>query len=427
MMFYEIMSLDEFNKIVAKEETIHVFLGLLLPMILFGCLSIIYSIETSNNLSLLLWFIPGSYFVIFLFVYEGNIFRKRLKAKSSEYFFEVFTFERSIIRFEFLEKFHKYSVIALILFSVIVSVGVYVAISEKIVQFEDYKIKLNDYDNKIKETYMLSEDELREYFQNQVSQLNTMQTDRKIVSIFGNEFLVNQSNATFAEYHQPGNEVLWDIDSDLDRRKLLHLKFEEMNYDELKIILSNDLKKLKPTSTDYNISDNTFIEYLFLVWLLPGIMVYMLFPFKYLLIKHPDFYYLLSKSCFLIVNKFSNLDEMKKRKYLLMGLNYYEKYIKKNTGMNINRFNEIKSTCINYDSKHLSMISNNFLEFLEIENKLQLLTFIQNKIQVTNSSQFLIHITLAMKIKENWAIIATVISSLITLILYLITYLSKPL
>lgn len=417
------MNLNELNKIIKDEEILHSYLGIALPMIFSGILMMILGYETGDNLSEYVLIIPILYFIIFLVVYERKFFFKRLKTKSSKYFFEILKFERSVIRFEYIEKFHKYSIIFLILFTITSAIGIYVTASDQISEYGEYDTKSNIYENKIKETYRFSESELRDYFHNQIAQMNTIQVDMRIVSVMGNEVYGSPNNATFAEYHMPGNNLLGDMDSDIDRRNFLHSKYNEMEYDELQKILSRQLEKLKPNPFDYNSLDNTFIEFLIIVWFFPAIMVYMIFPLKYSLTKHLDFYYLISKACFIIVSTVKDLDEMKKRKYLLMGLNYYEKYVDRNTSMNINRFNEIKSVFVNYNSNQLSMISHNFLESLEMENKLELLNFIQNKIRVLNTSQYLIHITFAIKIKENWKIMATIISTLLSLMLYMITFL----
>ena len=90
--------------------------------------------------------------------------------------------------------------------------------------------------------------------------------------------------------------------------------------------------------------------------------------------------------------------------------------------MNISRFNEIKSMFVSYDSDHLSRAALNFSESLEMENKLHLLSFIQNKIDVYEPSQFLIHVTFSTKIKENWKIIATGITIFFQISLYLVNH-----
>ncbi|MCH8915850.1 MAG: hypothetical protein IIA82_08430 [Thaumarchaeota archaeon] len=414
------MSQDEFSEILSKELRLASFLGLILPTILYAVLVIIYSNETGNNLPVYVWSVPLSYIVIFLLIYEKKFFRKREKSK----FFKALTFERAIIRFEYLEKLQKYSMVTLIIISILVGIGIFLTISDKQQLMEQYNSQQSEYENKIKKTYGLTEDELRNYFHEQILEMSTLQVDRRIVTLFGNELLERNENATFAEFHQPGNEILWRIDNDLDRRNLLHNKYNEMNYDELKKTLLKELEQLKPFPFIDEISNNTFIEFLIFVWLIPVVMAYMIFPFKYTLTKFSDFYYLSAKGCFIIVRRFKDLDQMTKRKYLLMGLNYYENVVKKNTNLNINRLDEIKSTCVNYDSKHLTDLAHNFVKYLEKDNKLELLASIQNKIQVSDTSKFLIHISLTTRIKENWQIIATVISTIFTIVSYLTDVLS---
>lgn len=407
------MSLEEFKKNILDERLLHNFVGILLPMIVFSLLFVIYQNETSNNLSVYVWVIPISYLIIFLVIYEGKFFIARIKSKNSEYFFKILTFERAIIRFEYIEKFQKYSIIAFIVITIFVSISIYFIIDDRDIQLKKYYAQQAEYEKEVKNTYRLSEDGLRKYFHDQISEMSTLKVDQRIVTILGNELLAKNENTTFAEFHQPGNEFLWSTSSDLDRRQFLHAKYDEMNYDELKKILSRQLEKLVPSPFIDGISNNTFIEFLFFVLMIPVIQVYVIFPLKYSLTKHSDFYYFIPKGCFSILMKFTDLDQMTKRKYLFMGLNYYEKFVKKSTNLNINRLDEIKSTCVSYDSNQITRLAHNFVKCLKKDNNMELLAFIQNKIQVSDSSKFLIHISLATKIKENLHIIATAISTLL--------------
>lgn len=418
------MSAKAYVDLIIKEQRIHSVLGIIIP---FACLLIIYLVyvfEKGENLPPYVYAFPPLYFVTIFIIYEKP-FRKLYKSTSAEYFFTKLTFERAVIRYEHLEKFHRYSIIALIVSSVIVIYGVNYTVQDYNHTLKDYDDKQKKYDELVRDTYGLTEPQLREYFQKQINQMNTLQADRRIVTVFGNELIKQgKENVSFAEFHIPGNQILWNMTDDLEKRQLLEKKYNEMSYDELKTALSKQIASAKPDPFDIIRPTNTLPEFLFIVILTPAILVYVILPFKYSLTKIRDFYYLITKGCLRIICTY-NIGQMTKRKYMLMALDYYSKFVKKNTGMSINNLDSIKSLCLSYDSERITRLANNMLNLLEDNNRLKLLIFLQNKIGNVDYSQNLIQITIFKRIKENWPIIASTLSFAAALLSGYVSYVTK--
>ena len=147
-----------------------------------------------------------------------------------------------------------------------------------------------------------------------------------------------------------------------------------------------------------------------------GVMTYTIFFLRFPVSKIRDFHFYFSVGCFKILQRYSNMDEMEKRKYIIQGIEYYDKFLKKNLRMRINNIDKITSKILPESSEKLTESASSMLDRLEQGNKLELVKYLGSKLEGNESSSFLTKDPISDRIKELFPFIISTFTIIITVL-----------
>ncbi len=117
------------------------------------------------------------------------------------------------------------------------------------------------------------------------------------------------------------------------------------------------------------------------------------------------------------------MDEMEKRKYLIYGINRYDKFLKKNLRMRLNNANEIISKILTNSSENLTHEAHSILLFLENGHKLELAEYLNTYKSNKKESPVLKIDPLTDRLKDLFPFIISTVTVIITLLSFIVGYL----
>jgi hypothetical protein len=126
-----------------------------------------------------------------------------------------------------------------------------------------------------------------------------------------------------------------------------------------------------------------------------------------------DFRFYYARGCFSFLIK--RKDHAEKMRYLVMGINSYNKYLKKNLKLQINNIDNLHSKIISNFIIHNSMFLDSLLKTFQTDNKLLPLRYIISFLNL-ETEQFLVKESLWEKIKDWGAFLVAVIPVAISII-----------
>ena len=126
-----------------------------------------------------------------------------------------------------------------------------------------------------------------------------------------------------------------------------------------------------------------------------------------------DFRFYYARGCFSFLIK--RKDHAEKMRYLVMGINSYNKYLKKNLKLQINNIDNLHSKIISNFIIHNSMFIDSLHKTFQTDNKLLPLRYIISFLNL-ETEQFLVKESLWEKIKDWGAFLVAVIPVAISII-----------
>jgi hypothetical protein len=135
-----------------------------------------------------------------------------------------------------------------------------------------------------------------------------------------------------------------------------------------------------------------------------------------------DFRFYYAKGCFSFLMK--RKDDSEKMRYLVMGINSYNKYLKKNLKLQINNINNLHSKLISNFILHNSLFVDSLSKTFHTDNKLLPLSYIIDFLNL-ETEQFLIEESLWEKIKDWGAFLVAVVPVVISIIQFITNANSK--
>lgn len=393
-----------FSKKFHYEEQIYNLLVLAIPFILGF---IIFLIFASNYNEFPPWtlLIPLCYLPFYLVFYERKLldwnrvlstfsispffnFESLEKRRSSKYFFDKIGFPDAVIRIVFIEKIFKYSLPALIVVGLFAVISLHAMNITENENLKNYENKKTLYETELQATLNLGEAELRSYYQEKIVKMSDYKVRYLLSSIIQKQIERDATSSGDTKMFDNASKIadheVFEINDDMLKTEAIK-SVQTLSYDELKTRTDEYVADLKP---EYQ-SDLTFyfnlIQFLFAMSFIPGMMFYSASITIRSLKNRSDFHYQYAINCFRIVIDFKELQDIYRRKYILLGIKHYDKYLIKTLAMRINNLDLIISSSLKNDSVHLYSNTSQMLTELSNDNKLALLNFLSKDIAINNT------------------------------------------
>lgn len=156
-------------------------------------------------------------------------------------------------------------------------------------------------------------------------------------------------------------------------------------------------------------------DFLYSVVILPGIMVYSSFLFRVSSSKHNDIGFYYSIGCFEIIKNSNSLSELEKTNYMILGLNYYDSYVRKNLKLRINNLTSIYSKIISDSGQSMKKKLDEIIEKLENGEKLDFLRYLADLLG-TDSKSLLVSDRVSDKLKPWFTFVISVITTIVLVV-----------
>lgn len=202
--------------------------------------------------------------------------------------------------------------------------------------------------------------------------------------------------------------IRWKIWSNLTSNYVQFLIFISV----LVALMVSTLSLVKTHTEIVELTKNFFYSLL----IVPTIMLYIPFLFRSILTAHDDFGQCYSIGCLRIVERFKELDDIKKTNFIIESLKYYDGYIRKTLKLRINNFETFHSLILKDSKESMDELAQIMLAKLEKGEKLDLLRYLISQSVVSPDKPFLVSEKISDKMKNSYQIIISVASLIIAVI-----------
>ena len=371
----------DFKKLFKHEDMVHAVMTLIIPMLILGVITyyVAYTSGYDDTYSHS-WLMPFFYVPIFYYVYNRKWFRLKNDKESVKIAFTKIGFEKAVLRYFFLSKMHRYSIIALIAIGVLGILGLQTILYVMEEESTDFKNQEEIYKNELQKTVGMNEIELREYLIESIMKENNsaikswltlffIEENKKQAEIFDNEYDESISR-------KDAQNKIKELNDREIRLKVIQ-QIESFSNEKVVNMVQDRIESKKPLNDLDNNELYMILEYLLAIMIIPAIGVYTIFLLNPMS-RFEYFQYYFAIGSLLIV-KNSSTTELEKRKYMKMGIESYNQFIRNTMQMKIANMDSIKSAILIHDSDKLVELSNNFSKLMEKDNQLQLAQFFKTE------------------------------------------------
>ncbi len=410
---------QKIKKIFSEENNLYEFTTKLLPLFIGLGLFFFWILSyTNNDSNFMLFIFPMYAFALPFFLLHWRIIYKSREAKktnSSKPYFENLSFERGYLRFRYIERLYKISIVVLIIVSLFVGLGLHYTNKTINDNREYYFQKLSEYDIFLDKITNFSDAELQQFIISEISEMTEYRKGNFLKNLFFDEFTLQAKNNNDPDLE----ENAWVMASNrVDKMNPTEIiattidKINHMTHEQLLKYATDLVSSKKPSSIFYD-NESSFRQFNFLLSLalLPGSMFYSVFLCRQFF-RQNDFFYNSSIGCFKIMLAINSDDGIRKRKYLKLGIEQYEKFLKKTLNLRFDKIYNIESKLLNQSPSDINDTGMIILEKLEKNHHLSLSEYFANKLE-RDTSTILVKDPLIDKLKEFLPLIATIVSSII--------------
>jgi|APSaa5957512535_1039671.scaffolds.fasta_scaffold08134_4 hypothetical protein len=393
--------------------------GLIIPFVIGAVLFYIWMLNYDNlELAALFFIFPSYGFVIPFFIIYRNFFKiwnLSRKDKSAKNYFEFLGYEKAVLRYQYIDKLHKYAIVILIALSIFVIFGIILTLQIIDDNRNFYFEKMDQNKKELEYVKGMSEMELRQYLNIEFESLSKSKkifwlsdlVDVTYYHIVKVENMTMPKSVLQTEQENikklSSNQIIPEINKQIDELPLLEIQ-----------ALVNLIIEDKKLSKFFYDNDPYFQQQYFLIGLviLPGIMVYSIFMYKSIH-KYRDFHFHFSKGCFLMLQAISPEDVMIRKSFFILGIIHYDKFLKKHLKMKMNQTSDIISTFVSDSSENMQNSSKIIVHKMDHDTELELLNYLSLKSGLKDPSKYLVLDTFIDRLKDSSQILATVISTIL--------------
>ena len=416
------MNSVEYEKLFKREKQLFYLISMVIPFFIFSVVTYLFIIRSSGS-EVILWIglLVYAYPFCFFLVYRKGT-HKFGRKKTAEFYFTKLKFRQAVIRIQFVDKILLYSIIALVILGFFTGIGFQANEKIKDDNTIEYYEHLEKYEEEKEFTERLTDKELSSYLINNVDLMKNDQLRYHIIGILRDD--LEKQEISNEEFFEKLDKIKEDVEGkDYHALRTMALaEIESMNSTKIKKEVFNVVESLKPSRFKLdNEFNNNIILYLGIVVSIPGIMVYTVFLFRFSFYRIKDFDFQFARGCFKTVISSLKMDEMDKRQYLINGISHYNKFLKKNLNLKINNLDEIHSEILPISPEKLTEISQQMLEKLEKGNKLDLVNFLNTKIESKKAFPILKTDPISDRLRGLFPFIISAISTIITILAFIIS------
>jgi len=379
--------MEEILKIIKNEYVYYNLFRVVIPFVIMLYVVVIL-IGYSDNITLVVLsiFLPMTYPFAFLFTVErGAMWSLGLKfGYFPTKFFNKIGYPRATLRFKNIKKLYHQTIYAAIISAIILSITlltVYFIEDENSKQFEN---KQAIYLKELKTYSLLHDDELASYFKIQVINFDQFNIRENVFFLLNNEIKQKgklTNNSTMIEKSSiEANRILNNM-TEYQIPRMLFLKVDDLIQEDLRELIEKNLDMLQPSRSSSTISIQLSI-FLITLLILPLAMLYSIGSFVWGYSKKTEYHINFARGCFEIANKLPDTHGPSKQKYMIMGINSYDEFMKKTKNMQIQNIDKIHSSMAQYTIPRINNTAYNFVEILQRSDKFELLDIIRQKYNV---------------------------------------------
>ncbi len=381
--------IEDYNSIYNREEWYYAITLVVIPFSLFFVMTIFYDFIPDYQFAFFV--LPLGVFVIVALSHSIiywktpaiiSIRKKRDRLKK-------FGYKKLLIRNQFFSMYSRITVVVLIIISLVVGVG-YQILTEQIAKNDAaFLQKISQYQEQVKQVDEMSRENLIIFLNNGI-----------INMYFPDQFKMFLVDVNIVGIHFSTEDT--PIENNLSN---LDVAFNSITRDEaivftqnaVKTMTDSDLKKSAKIILKYSEPKRLFYDnsnfirlqnYLLGILSIPVFMLYGIYTVRYTLVKFQEYEYYLTLGCFYIIRD-SRLAEHVQRKYVALGLNYYNKYIQKHSRQQIRDIDQIVSFLLTMHPLQITICAETILHYLEKHHRLQLLYILELEIGNEDSTKFL--------------------------------------
>ena len=174
-----------------------------------------------------------------------------------------------------------------------------------------------------------------------------------------------------------------------------------------------------------NFLPSSFVFYFFLIIIVPSFFIVGSALIKILyLISRRQFRYYFAKAYFSMLLK--GEDHVEKTRYLVEALNSYNKYLRRNLGLQINDLKRIYSKFLSDPSLNKNIAIEELSSAIKNSDKLRLITSLSNLLKIQDTDLFLVREPLRKRLQDWATLIGTVASALAAIVGAIATTILRP-
>lgn len=379
--------MEEILKIIKNEYVYYNLFRVVIPFVIMLCVVVIL-IGYSDNITLVVLsiFLPMTYPFAFLFTAErGALWSLGMKfGYFPTKFFNKISYPRATLRFKNIKKLLHQTIYAAIISAVILSttlLTIYFIEDNDSKQFENKQaIHLKE----LKTYSLLHDDKLTSYFKIQVINFDQFNLRENAFFLLNNEIKQKgklTNNSTMIEKSLSEAIRILNNMTEYQISRMLFLKVDDLSQEDLRELIEKNLDILQPAPLSAIIPFQLFI-FLTTLLTLPLAMLYSIGVFVWGYNQKIEYHINFARGCFEIANKLPDTHRPSKQKYMIMGINSYDEFMKKTINMQIQNIDKIHSSMARYTIPRINNTAYNFVEILQRSDKFELLDIIRQKYNV---------------------------------------------
>lgn len=344
--------------------------------------------------------------------------------KSSEAYFNNLGYTRAIIRHNYFKQYFRLYTIILVIVITLVVLSFTLSIEESKKTQRDFEDKQLEYEKNREQIAEMKDTEIKDAVVKKINLLQYYELENRNIDLEVQKIIQN-NQIIFDDLGYQERSIIWNnatiIVLELSETKMKQNvldEFENMDIFELRKYLNDENSRTNLYQSFRSVVSLSFSEnLLYSIALTPGLFFASLFLIHLITTTKSDYYYQLALGCILTYEKFPDFEQEQKRKHILMSLEFYEQYLKKNFTKSIQQLEEITSAAITNTPQSLDDLSKYLLISLKHPDKFTLLETLPKIINNNNLKIILLHEPLTTRIRELFPILAIIIPVFTTLVL----------
>ena len=170
---------------------------------------------------------------------------------------------------------------------------------------------------------------------------------------------------------------------------------------------------------------SSYIFYFFIIIIVPSFFIVGSALIKILiLVSRRQFRYYFAKAYCSILQK--SEDDVEKMRYLIGFISSYNKYLRRNLGLQINDLRKIYSKFLSDSNVDRNVIIEEFSSAVKSSNKLRLIVCLSNLLKIEKTEEFLVRQPLRKRIQDWATLVGTVASALAAIVGAIATTVFRP-